>query len=197
MIDAGDIAIAVLAGGAGSRIGGRKPMLRLGKTTLVERAFERARLWSNEAVVVVRSPQQLEAFPAPYILDAEELEGPLAGLAVALEWAEQRTAGVLMTIPCDMPFLPDDLPTRLCGAIDDHMSALASSGGQLHPVCGLWRVRASNAVAAYCASGRSSLRGFASELGFVMVDWPSEPRDPFFNINNPDDLKQAEIMLRG
>jgi molybdenum cofactor guanylyltransferase len=72
---------------------------------------------------------------------------------------------------------------------------VASSGGHLHPVCGLWRVSALDAVPAYLASGRRSLRGFAEAAGFTAVDWPIEPLDPFFNINTPEDLAAAERLL--
>ncbi len=33
-------------------------------------------------------------------------------------------------------------------------------------------------------------------VGYVAVEWPTKPMDPFFNINTPDDLAAAERMLR-
>jgi molybdopterin-guanine dinucleotide biosynthesis protein A len=35
----------------------------------------------------------------------------------------------------------------------------------------------------------------AETVGYVAVDWPSEPMDPFFNINSAEDLAQAEHLL--
>jgi molybdopterin-guanine dinucleotide biosynthesis protein A len=93
-----------------------------------------------------------------------------------------------------MPFLPDDLLKRLNSEAGDMRAAIASSGGELHPVCGLWRNAAVYEFPAYCQSGRRSLRGFAEHVGFVAVDWPAEPGDPFFNINSPADLVAAEAM---
>jgi molybdopterin-guanine dinucleotide biosynthesis protein A len=49
----------------------------------------------------------------------------------------------------------------------------------------------------YLASGRRSLNGFAEEAGFIAVEWPSDPVDPFFNINSVSDLKTAEELLAG
>lgn len=94
-----------------------------------------------------------------------------------------------------MPFLPDDLPQRLSSQIGEFGAAVASSGGELHPVCALWRDAATYDFPDYCASGHRSLRGFAQHLGFVEVEWPTSPRDPFFNINGPEDLAVAENML--
>ena len=185
----------MLAGGDGSRIGGGKPLIRLGGKTLIERAFDRARNWSNQVVVVIRSPGQLGDYDFPWIADAAGIDGPLAGLAAALEWACRLGAHALVTIPCDMPFLPDDLVRRLLDDAGELDAAVASSGGELHPVCSLWRNAAIYKFPRYCASGLRSLRGFAEQLGFAEVDWASRPVDPFFNINSPDDLAAAEALL--
>lgn len=195
MIDQSSIVVAVLAGGEGSRIGGGKPLMRLGGKTLLERAYDRARGWSSSAIISVRRPEQLGSCEFPWISDAAGIDGPLAGLAAALEWACRQGAGALLTIPCDMPFLPGDLRNRLINEIGESDAAVASSGGELHPVCALWRKADTYQFADYCASGRRSLKGFAQHLGFAEVEWPTSPRDPFFNINSPDDLAAAEAML--
>ena len=195
MIDTSDIAVAVLAGGEGSRIGGGKPLIKLGGRTLVERAFARARSWSATSIVAIRSTEQLGSCNLPWIADAAGIDGPLAGLAAGLEWACRKGAEALLTIPCDMPFLPGDLATRLLDEVGDLGAAVASSGGELHPVCSLWLNAAIDEFPRYCASGRRSLRGFAQHVGFAEVEWPAEPRDPFFNINSPADLAAAADML--
>jgi molybdopterin-guanine dinucleotide biosynthesis protein A len=195
MIDPTALVVAVLAGGEGSRIGGGKPLIRLGGRTLIERAYERARGWSGTSIVAVRSPAQLGEFQFPWIADAAGIDGPLAGLAAALEWACRQGAEALLTVPCDMPFLPEDIAKRLLDNVGDLGAAVASSGGELHPVCSLWRNSAIYDFPGYCASGRRSLKGFAEHVGFAKVEWPAEPWDPFFNINSPEDLAEAEKLL--
>lgn len=197
MIDPSAMVAAVLAGGEGSRIGGAKPLIRLGGRTLIERAYDRARSWSAATVIAIRSPDQLGPCRLPWIADAAGIEGPLAGLAAALEWSCRQGAEALLTIPCDMPFLPEDLARRLLGEVGNLGAALAASGRELHPVCSLWRNAAIYEFPRYCASGRRSLRGFAEHLGYAEVEWPAVPRDPFFNINSPADLAAAEAMLSG
>ena len=51
-------------------------------------------------------------------------------------------------------------------------------------------------VAEYLASGRRSLRGLAETVGYVAVDWPADPEDPFFNINTSADLAEAERRIQ-
>ncbi len=172
--------IVILAGGAGRRIGGGKPQRLLGGETLLARALQMARRWSGDVLVAAREDGDLRDDPA--------IEGPLGGLAAAL-----ALGGDVLTIPCDMPFLPDDLPARLhSGAA----ATLAASGGHLHPVCAHWKAGAGDALPAYLATSRRSLIGFAEAVGFEAVEWPAEPFDPFFNVNDEADLAHAEALLK-
>lgn len=190
-----DFGVAILAGGEGSRMGGEKPLVRLGGQSLVERSYGMARGWSDHVVAVVRSPDQLGDLDLPFIGDEPGIEGPLAGLAAALRWSGGGGRQGLLLMACDMPFLPGDLPYRLATRISDHRAAVAASGGQLYPVCSLWRNEAVEELEAYRQSGQNSLRGFAHHLGFATVEWPAGNRGPFFNINSPTDLSAAKAMI--
>jgi molybdopterin-guanine dinucleotide biosynthesis protein A len=103
----------------------------------------------------------------------------------------------LLTIPADTPFLPADLLVRLLDAIGGHGCALAASGGQLHPACGLWRIAVLEQTPDYLSSDRRSLKGFAGLVGHVAVEWPGGPADPFLNINTAEDLARAERRAAG
>jgi molybdopterin-guanine dinucleotide biosynthesis protein A len=172
--------IVILAGGEGRRIGGGKPQRLLGGETLIDRALRKARGWSGEVLVAARQGGDLQDDPA--------IEGPLGGVAVAL-----ALGGDVLTIPCDMPFLPDDLPARL---VSEAAATIASSGGRLHPVCALWKAEARRALPPYLATGRRSLTGFAEAVGYQAVEWATEPLGPFFNVNDEADLARAEALLR-
>jgi molybdenum cofactor guanylyltransferase len=187
-----DVAVVILAGGEGRRIGGGKPLRRLAGERLIDRALRSANSWSDLVVIAVRDPVQVDWVNAPVITDERGIAGPLAGLAAALRFAAQSGARFVLTIPADAPFLPSDLLDRLHCEIGHVSCALASSGGQLHPACGLWRTSALDQVGTYIAGERRSLKGFAGVVGFREVAWPSEPFDPFFNINTADELAQAE-----
>jgi molybdopterin-guanine dinucleotide biosynthesis protein A len=173
--------IVILAGGEGRRIGGGKPGRMLGGETLLDRALRRARSWSDNVLVAARVGGDIQDDPA--------IEGPLGGVAAAL-----ALGGDVLTIACDMPFLPDELPARLTS---DAAATVASSGGRLHPVCAFWKIEAADGLPAYLATGRRSLTGFAEAVGCRAVEWPAEPFDPFFNINDAADLARAEELLPG
>ena len=171
--------IVILAGGEGRRIGGGKPQRLLGGETLLDRALRRARSWSDEVLVAAREGGDIADDPA--------IEGPLGGVAAAL-----ALGGDVLTIPCDMPFLPDDLPARL---VSDKAVTVAASGGRLYPVCALWTKRALDGLPAYLATGRRSLTGFAEAVGYRAVDWSVDRYDYFFNINSLEDIEQAGTWL--
>jgi molybdenum cofactor guanylyltransferase len=189
-----NFATVILAGGEGRRIGGGKPLRMLAGITLLDRAIVRARGWSKHIVVAVRDPDQIRGAAVAWIEDAPDIQGPLGGLIAALRFADERGVEAALTIAADMPFLPSDLPGRLSEEIGGAAAAVASSGGSLHPVCGLWRVDALKLASNYLASGGGSLKGFAKAVGFVEVVWPVQPVDPFLNINSAEDLAAAERL---
>jgi len=185
--------IVILAGGQGSRIGGGKPLRHLAGQALIERALNRAHSWSDDVRLALRASGQVGDIGAPVLIDDPDVWGPLAGLSSALAAARQSGRSHVMTIPCDMPFLPEDLWKRLSAAIGGELVAMAASGDQLHPVCALWSVRALDALPAYLAAGRRSLKGLAETVGMVVVDWPEQV---FANINTPEELADAERRFR-
>jgi len=189
------IAAIILAGGEGSRIGGDKPKRLLGGATLLDRAIDYASGLSDKVAVAVRD-QQVGSVGVVVIRDDPTIEGPLAGLVAALGFGRDEDADAVLTLPADMPFLPPDLADRLAEELANNRAAIATSGGHLHPVCGLWLTSALDYMPEYLASGRRSLRGLAETVGYVAVDWPTDSEDPFFNINTSADLVEAERRIQ-
>lgn len=185
--------VVILAGGQGVRMGGGKPLRKLDGRPLVDHALGSARRWSGCIAVCVRQPDQIGAVGVTVITDAPGIAGPLAGLAAALDWAASQNCDRVLVVPCDMPFLPGDLASRLAGALTSGAGvAIPASGGHEHPICGVWRTSARPALEAQVAAGRLSLKGLAARVGQITVSWPSGPRDPFANLNTPAELAEAE-----
>jgi molybdopterin-guanine dinucleotide biosynthesis protein A len=185
-----DLLVAVLAGGEGRRMGGVKALRPFRGAPLVAHAVALGRRWSDTVVVVVRDEGQVAgAVDAPLILDQPEIPGPLAGLAAALAHARGLNLARLLTLPCDMPNLPQDLPARLAESLGPERGcALPVAGGELQPMCGLWRTAALERLGAYLAGGRTSPRGFAAACGLATVDFGADAA--FANANSPEDLER-------
>jgi molybdenum cofactor guanylyltransferase len=190
------IPIVILAGGQGLRIGGNKPHRTLGTLSLLEHVIARARHYGPDVAVAVAADDHASAAQGLAALnDSAADRGPIAGLQSALHHAEAQGARHVLVLACDMPFLPDDLATRLTLAIGSAQAALPESADRVHPACGLWATSNLTSLDQYLATGRKSLIGFAEMIGYVTAEWPVATIDPFFNINKADQLAQAELWL--
>src|SRR5512141_1711894 len=129
----------VLAGGQGRRMGGvDKGLQSLQGRPMIEHVIERLR--PQVSRVLINANQNLERyaqFGCPVVPDrVGGFAGPLAGLDAGLH---RTDALLIVTVPCDSPFLPHDLVARLAtarSAIDADI-AVARTGSQPHPVFAL------------------------------------------------------------
>jgi len=145
-------------------------------------------------------PARFARFRLPVIADTVEgYPGPLAGILAALEWTAANRPGVQWVVSAagDCPFLPRDLVTRLQEArlADDADLAVAASGGQVHPVIGLWKVALRDELRhALVDEDLRKIDRWTARYRLATVSWPHEPVDPFFNANTLDDLAEAERL---
>jgi molybdenum cofactor guanylyltransferase len=187
------IPVVIIAGGQGNRIGGDKTARLLSGHSLLDHMMEKARLYSDQIAVAVGRKADIAGHPDIELLeDDPDINGPIAGLLSALNFGRRQGNPMVLTLPCDTPFLPSDLLAKLVASLGKANVSLARCNGGLHPTCALWRVDAAAQLSAYVAQGRRSLIGFAEAIGYAATDWAADPLDPFFNINTPDDLTKAE-----
>lgn len=193
---------AILAGGLARRMGGGDKTLRLvGGRTLLDHVIERLRPQCGSLVVNANGdPARFAAWALPVVADTvPDFAGPLAGILAVLDHAAAHHPDVrdIVSVAADTPFLPRDLVARLLGGRQDAGATLAcaSSGGWTHPVVGLWPVAIRAELRQALAEGERKIDRFTARYAIVAVEWPSQPVDPFFNANAPDDLGRAEAML--
>jgi molybdopterin-guanine dinucleotide biosynthesis protein A len=74
--------------------------------------------------------------------------------------------------------------------------ACASSAGQPHPVIGLWPVRLREDLRhAVVEETVRKVDVWTARHRLATVPFPSEPIDPFFNANRPEDFATAAALL--
>ncbi|WP_011581757.1 molybdenum cofactor guanylyltransferase MobA [Chelativorans multitrophicus] len=192
----------VLAGGLGRRMGGGdKPMREIGGRAILDHVIERLEPQCDGLLLNANGdPARFARFRLPVIADpVEGYPGPLAGILAALEWTAANRAGVEWVVSAagDCPFLPRDLITRLQEArlADGADLAVAASGGQVHPVIGLWKVALRDELRhALVEEDLRKIDRWTARYRLATVSWPHEPVDPFFNANTLDDLAEAERL---
>ncbi len=183
----------VLAGGQGRRMGGvDKGLVLLDGRPLVAHAL--ARLAPQVADVLINANQNLEryaAFGAPVVPDAVGgFAGPLAGLHAGLS---RTTREFVVTVPCDSPFLPDDLVARLAAGrlAHDAQLAVARTFDQPHPVFALVKRDVLPHLAAFLEAGGRKIDAWYATLRVTEVPFDDEA-EAFRNINTADELAAAK-----
>lgn len=191
----------ILAGGRSSRMAGRnKALALLGGETLAALASRRLSAQVERIALSANDEALRDVLPGIDIIADEDdsRAGPLAGILAGLRWAAALDGPpqALVSVAVDTPFFPADLAARLAAASGDGRAiALAATEGIRHPTFALWPLRLAGALAAYLAEGERRAGAFISRHPHVAVEFAAEgARDPFFNVNTPADLAEAEAM---
>ena len=119
--------------------------------------------------------------------------GPLAGLHRGLAEAQHE---LVLSVPCDTPFLPEDLVARLAAPLDDeHVDlSVAKTGTQAHPVICLTRKRLLAHLAAFLDSGGRKVDAWYSTLRVAKVAFDDQPA-AFMNVNTLGELRAVRTHL--
>lgn len=208
-------AVIVLAGGRGRRLGGEIPkaLRPLAGRSLLDRAVERARRWSEE--VCVSAPPGMELPQGDYRIVRDyagfgQWAGPLVALATSLEAVESPWA---LVVAADLPFAKvavfdylwsrrnePSTPSPETPSHAEPLGIVPWSPLGPEPLLALYRREAASILFAATHSGeRAAVRAVAA-LPLVRVT-REELRtvDPGFesfeNLNTPEDWERAEARM--
>ena len=193
----------LLAGGLARRMGGGdKPLRLIAGRPLLDHVIERLRPQVAGLVLNANGdPTRFAAYDLPVVADSiPDYAGPLAGVLAGLDWtAENRPdCPMIASVATDAPFLPTDLVARMARALAAEGAdlACAASGGQAHPVIGLWPVRLREDLRrALVEEGLRKVDVWTARYRLAVVPFSDRPVDPFFNANRPADLDRAAALL--
>lgn len=186
----------ILAGGRALRMGGVDKGLQLfrGKP-LIQHVMER--LAPQVDAMLINANQNLEEhakFGVPVCTDdIAGFAGPLAGLQAGLRFCN---APLMLTAPCDCPFLPEDLGNRLHEALRQENAdiAIATTGTpdteQMHPVFCLLKTELLPSLTAYLEGGGRKMQEWQKLQKLIYVRFPDERN--FYNLNTIDELRSLE-----
>ncbi len=198
---------AVLAGGAGSRLGGAKATAQLAGRPLISYPLAALGAAGIEAVVVAKADTELPDFkaegwagerrtpPAPrHLVEPDEPRHPLAGILAALREAGERP---LVVLACDMPFAEPALLAALAAAPEPLV--VPAPGGLPQPLQARYSASLLPALEAALAREeplRKTVAALAPRLlGKAELARFGPPDRLFLNVNDKADLKLAEALL--
>lgn len=194
MVDQLPITGLILAGGMGRRMGGVDKGLQLLRGRPMT-AWVLERLGPQVSEVLISANQNLERYSTfgPRVLPDEigGFAGPLAGLERGMGVASSE---LVATVPCDSPFLPEDLVERLHRAMvaSNADLAVARTGEQVHPVFCLCKRSLHKHLRAYLSAGGRKIDAWYASLGVIEVAFDDEA-SAFSNINTIQELHEHEL----
>jgi molybdopterin-guanine dinucleotide biosynthesis protein A len=183
----------VLAGGAGSRLGGAKALAPLDGEALLLWPLRALREAVGEAVVVAKRSTALPALPpgVDVWLESDEPRHPLAGVVHALDSAGGRA---VLVVAVDLPLVTAGLLGEL--ARRDAAGApavVAAAGGEPQPLCARYEPAAAAALRRALPDGRVLDTVRALRPALVAVDDPAV----LTNVNTPEELARVQAALSG
>ncbi|MGE4480433.1 molybdenum cofactor guanylyltransferase MobA [Acidocella sp.] len=181
------IAALILAGGRATRLGGvDKAFVTLHGRPLIAHVLARLRAQAASLAISANGdPARFAGYGLPVLADAPAFAacGPLAGVAAGLRWAAAQQARWLLTMPVDTPFFPLTLAEELSPG-----PSVALHGGRQHHLAALWPVSFLPELEDFLRRDHKYRVSDALALcGARPVNFTAA-RDPFANLNTPEDL---------
>ncbi len=195
-----DVMLAIIAGGAGTRMGGPKHRLQIrGRAILVDLLERMA--WEGPTMLVVGNQgERVEGAERvdAVVADAVAGEGPLRGVLTAVDLA---TTEMVVAVPIDMVRLGGE-QVRWVAQHGMELGAAClmlrrTEGGlvRIEPFPGFYMRPIAGMMRARLGAGRRSLMGLTEENGVRVVDAPGEwGSDVWMNVNT---LRDATAMDAG
>ena len=184
--------LAILAGGAGARMGRAKALLRVNDATVLNHLLGRFR-WKGPALLITtpgrEAPPGAELFTRECI-DPVAGEGPLRGVLTALENAP--TPRVLVAA-VDMPLVERRHLDELIALVGPSLALMPArrvdGRRQVEPFPSIFHVDAAEPIRARLARDERSVArlGDGADARFATIDVNWEPT-AWLNLNHPSDL---------
>lgn len=178
-------------------MGADKAFVQLAGRPLIGHVLDRLEPQVDRVLISANGdPARFAGFGCHVVADVAP-QGPLSGVLAALTVAAAQGATHLVSAPVDTPFLPGDLVPQLLLAAETSPNglALAADATSPHPATAIWPVGLAPALAAFLAEGHAKVTRFTEAHHAAHAVFP-DPR-AFLNLNTPEDLVQAEVLLKG
>lgn len=194
----------ILSGGQSTRMGRDKALLELGKELLITHAVKRLQN-QLDSIIINSASRQLPFTKTtlPLVADLPQVagSGPLGGIFSAMVYAKSNGYQAIITIAVDTPFFPETYARQLIekARANEGKPILAATAAAWHPTFGLWPVALKDRLEHHLHTAQEKcIAAFARQQDAQTVLFTPVPPyyiDPFFNINTPADLAEAEALV--
>jgi len=185
----------ILAGGLSSRMGTDKGLLILKNKKIIEYVIENLKPCFDQ-IFIVTSNLEYEQFSIPLLPDLIFGKGPALGIYSALKHSSVNQNFI---ISCDTPFLDTNVIFRILTLAKNHEICIASNKGFWEPLFGVYNKSIMEEWKRSLDSGEFKLQRLIEKFDYKLLDAETDllvNSSAFLNINSPDDLLEAEKLMK-
>lgn len=201
-LSANEITGVILAGGQSRRMGGGDKFLKkVANKTILEHVINQFTKQCETIIISANGDlSRLESYNLPIVKDpiGEDM-GPLSGILAAMLWSQSNkpTHTHIVSVAADSPLFPlnyTDNMLKHANELESNSIILAKSRGRHHPIFGLWPIECATVLQSFLKTGGRKIRAWTDTQPNGTVEFPDllineTSIDPFFNINEPEDLE--------
>jgi molybdopterin-guanine dinucleotide biosynthesis protein A len=190
----------IQAGGRSMRMGGRpKALLELGGRRIIERVLDAIDGVVDDVLVVTNTPELYEFLRLPMVGDRYPEHGSLGGIFTGLAAASGDAA---FAVACDMPFVHREVVRLVVARAGEGDVVIPRVGAQLETLHAVYGKACLPHIEARLRAGRLKIVEFFDrvrvvEVGEGEVAQHRAPDLAFMNVNTPDELERARVLLAG
>ena len=186
----------ILCGGLSRRMGSDKSQKKLGDNKLIDIVIERA-MSQVKKLALNANNLKSDKFNLEIVPDCQVGNlGPLIGILSGLIWTKKNNFEWLMVFPVDSPFFPKNIVELFFNNLKNEKIVMAKSNNKLHPVFSMWKVDLINDLELAIKNGQRKIDVLTKKIPTRLVNFNNIGYDPFFNVNNADDLYKAKEIYR-
>lgn len=184
-----DCAVIIVAGGKSRRMGADKRMLLFGRQKLLTIAVEKAKVISDEVILVLGEPIEIDC-QVKIVFDKLKGHGPLIGLYSGLLETRKKKA---LLLPCDMPLVTVELLRTLINQAEGYDITILKHRSIVEPLCSVYSKNVIPVIEEQFQERTLSLLSLLKNpklrIKIVKVENKFNGNDTdllFFNINTPE-----------
>ena len=201
MIKPFSFAVVILAGGKSSRMNGiNKAFLYINNQKLINIIL--CKVVNLKLPVAINANQHINRFKQfnnNVIKDKNYIGlGPLSGVYTAMNWTKTQSLNWVLTLPCDVPFFPNDIFFKVeekIKNINKNIKIISfSSNEKKHHIISAWNLCLKKDLKFALENRERKVDTFVARFKneYLKYNFDAKSLDPFFNINSENEIKKLE-----
>ncbi|WP_293337310.1 molybdenum cofactor guanylyltransferase [Microcoleus sp. CAWBG58] len=190
------IAVIVLAGGRGSRMGTDKALLEIEGKSLLQRACEVAAALTPQVYVLTAWPDRYRSTAtqkSQFLVEYNPGSGPLVALTQGLT---DISADWILLLACDLPLLDsriiDNWASKLTEFPPSTLAVVPYQNSRWEPLCGFYRKQSLSSLQSFIDKGGSSFQEWLNQIQAIPLPVGEPEALMLSNCNTSQEFEQLK-----